>query len=94
MTISNRFEFQAHLDHAIAQIGLIQAKSPDPMLAYAEKQLKNLKAWTAHDNTPTDEQLHTLSFGTIASRDIHDCYPELAEQLYALAGYMPRLKPR
>ena len=86
--LHNFSEFRTQLARTIQQISATRAKSPDDVLEYVEKQLHDVRSWTDGGYRPSDENLCTLSFGVVASRDVNDRYPELAQQLFALADYL------
>jgi nitroreductase len=90
--ITNFSEFSAQLAQTIKQISETRAKAPDDVLEYVEKQLRDVQGWTSGGDRPSAENLRSLSFGVVASRDINDRYPEMAEQLFALADYLVHWK--
>jgi len=87
-SLNNFAEFETELRSVIADIAKLQRSSPDPVFAYVEAQLKDLLAWSHGGARPTANQLSSLSFGKVASREIHDVNPALANRLYRLTSFL------
>jgi hypothetical protein len=86
--ITSFHEFRERLKITLGKLEQILTRENDPVWGSICRQLQHVQNWTKTGKRPNQEDLDKLSFGVMASYELHNVDRPLATLIYSISDFL------